>query len=46
MWADDNGQAFSADVAGLNTGDLGSLLNVDYGRNVQVFARWALRTKH
>ena len=46
MWADTNGQAFSADLAGVNSGNHGSLINVDYGRNVQVFAGWYLRGKH
>jgi peptide/nickel transport system substrate-binding protein len=46
MWADDNGQAFSSDVGGVKTGIRGSLINIDYGRNVQVFARWSLRSKH
>jgi peptide/nickel transport system substrate-binding protein len=46
MWADDNGQAFSTDVAGVNSGSRDSLLDVDYGRNTQVFAGWYLRGKH
>jgi hypothetical protein len=37
MWADDNGQAFSSDVGGVNTGTRGSLINIAYGRNVQAF---------
>src|ERR1035437_7405805 len=46
MWADDNGQAFSSDVGGVNAGSQGSLINIDYGRNVQAFAGWYLRNKH
>lgn len=40
MWADDSGQAFSPNVGG-NGGE--SLLHVDYGRNVRVFAGWYLQ---
>jgi hypothetical protein len=46
MWADDSGQAFSSDVGGVNAGSQGSLINIDYGRNVQAFAGWYLRAKH
>lgn len=46
MWADDSGQAFSSDVGGVNAGSQGSLINIDYGRNVQAFAGWYLRSKH
>jgi peptide/nickel transport system substrate-binding protein len=46
MWADDNGQAFSSDVGGVNAGSQGSLINIDYGRNVQAFAAWYLRARH
>jgi peptide/nickel transport system substrate-binding protein len=46
MWADNNGQAFSSDVGGIKAGPGGSLIDVDYGRNVQVFADWYLRTQH
>jgi hypothetical protein len=46
MWADDNGQAFSSDVGGVSAGSRGGLINIDYGRNVQAFARWSLRNKH
>jgi peptide/nickel transport system substrate-binding protein len=46
MWADDSGQAFSSDVGGVNAGSQGSLINIDYGRNVQAFAGWYLRGKH
>jgi peptide/nickel transport system substrate-binding protein len=46
MWADDSGQAFSSDVGGVNAGSQGSLINIDYGRNVRAFAGWYLRGKH
>ena len=46
MWADNSGQAFSSDVGGVNAGSQGSLINIDYGRNVQAFAGWYLRGKH
>ena len=46
MWADTNGQAFSADVDGVKSGSNGSLIDVDYGRNARVFAGWSLRAKH
>ncbi len=46
MWADSNGQAFSADVGDVKSGSGGSLIDVDFGRNVQVFAGWYLRGKH
>jgi peptide/nickel transport system substrate-binding protein len=46
MWADNSGQAFSSDVGGVNAGSQGSLINIDYGRNVQAFAGWYLRSKH
>jgi ABC-type transport system substrate-binding protein len=40
MWADDNGQAFSPNVGGIEGQ---SLLHVDYGRNVQSLAGWYLQ---
>jgi peptide/nickel transport system substrate-binding protein len=45
MWADNNGQAFSGDVGGVNTGRHGSLMNLDNGRNTQAFAAWYLRSR-
>jgi peptide/nickel transport system substrate-binding protein len=46
MWADDHAQAFSIGVGGVNAGSKGSLINIDYGRNVRAFAGWYLRSKH
>jgi peptide/nickel transport system substrate-binding protein len=43
MWADDNGHAFSSGVAGISASDGGSLINIDYGRNVQALAGWYLK---
>jgi peptide/nickel transport system substrate-binding protein len=43
MWADANGQAFSSGVAGISAGFQGSLINIDYGRNVQALAGWYLK---
>jgi peptide/nickel transport system substrate-binding protein len=43
MWADDNGHAFSSGVSGISSGAQGSLINIDYGRNVQAFAGWYLK---
>jgi peptide/nickel transport system substrate-binding protein len=45
MWADNNGQAFSSDVGGVNSGRQGSLMNLDNGRNTQAFAAWYLRSR-
>jgi peptide/nickel transport system substrate-binding protein len=46
MWADDNGHAFSSGVSGISAGAQGSLINIDYGRNVQAFAGWYLKGEH
>jgi peptide/nickel transport system substrate-binding protein len=43
MWADDNGHAFSSGVAGISAGAQGSLINIDYGRNVRALAGWYLK---
>jgi peptide/nickel transport system substrate-binding protein len=43
MWADDNGQVFSSSVSGVRAGAQGSLINIDYGRNVQGFAGWYVK---
>ena len=40
LWADDTVQGFDARVGGVQAG---SLLNLDYGRNVRVFAEWYLK---
>ena len=40
LWADDTVQGFDARVGGVQTA---SMLNVDYGRNVRVFAQWYIK---
>jgi hypothetical protein len=43
MWIDNINQGFSSDVGGVESGPGGSLIQIDYDRDVRAYSEWYLK---
>jgi peptide/nickel transport system substrate-binding protein len=46
MWTDNTNQGFSADLAGVHSGSGGSLIQLDYDRDVRAYSEWYLKKRN
>ena len=44
MWIDNTSQGFSSDIGGIETGPRGSLLHLDYDRDVRAYRNWYIKS--